>query len=88
MEKEVDKIIWWAVNINRIYAFFQPFLKASLTTPFFRGALFKGGFQEQDNYQYEYEVRVSVTFGNWDEMLKEYIGNWCWPKLLKNMLNE
>ena len=37
---------------------FRLFNPVSLTPSLFRGAIFKGGFEEQDNYQYEYEVRV------------------------------
>ena len=67
LSKILAKLIGWisifdAANICiRIIFHFLCTLfnfKISLNLLYCRGAIFKGGFLEQDNYQYEYEARV------------------------------
>jgi len=47
---------WRDMGLSR-YAIFTGGFQLSFKKKWRGGALFKGGFQEQDNYQYEYEVR-------------------------------
>ena len=52
----LDKVIS-AVNISMN---FGPFFPWNHHQTLSRGEIFKGGFQEQDNWQYEYEIQVST----------------------------